>query len=77
LCFVQFRCLTDYIAYRDKKVVGVFVRFRAPASIMTNGWGGRCAICISGRSWAGSAGLELKTRFVPKVKIDETEIGLL
>jgi hypothetical protein len=26
---VQFRCLTGY-AYRDKKVVGVFVRFRAP-----------------------------------------------
>jgi hypothetical protein len=32
LYFVQFGCLTSSVAYRDKKVVGVFVpaRFRAP-----------------------------------------------
>jgi hypothetical protein len=27
LYFVQFRCLTSHHYYRDKKVVGVFVRF--------------------------------------------------
>jgi hypothetical protein len=28
--FVQFQEWVPFIAYRDKKVVGVFVRFRAP-----------------------------------------------
>jgi hypothetical protein len=31
LCFVQFQILRCLCAYRDEKVVGVFVRFRAPA----------------------------------------------
>jgi hypothetical protein len=34
---VHFGCLTRTIAYRDKKVVGVFVRFRAPLQMLSSG----------------------------------------
>jgi hypothetical protein len=33
--FVQFGCLTRFCTYRDKKVVGVFVRFSCAASSKT------------------------------------------